>query len=391
MASVRKRKWKSSGETHTAWVVDYVDQKRDRHIKTYATKKAADQALIKLGGEVQRGVHTADSESVTVADACRLWIERAEIEGLERSTVRGYRQHVDLHIVPAIGAVKLSRLTAPRVEGFKDDLLRQLSKPMARKVMNSLRGVLAEAMRRGVVAQNVAREIKMGKRGRHSRKLEFGVDIPTKDEIRAMLGKVTPTWRPLLVTAIFTGLRASELRGLTWEDVRLGEAVIRVRQRADRWNTIGAPKSEAGHRHVMIPPLVVNTLKEWKLRCPRRKRDKDDAGELILAFPNGAGNVETLTHLAHRFFGPLQAACEITRTVGTAEDGSPIRRPRYGLHGLRHFYASWLIDQGLPTKRVQYLMGHSTIAMTLDTYGHLFPATDDEVAKLATSAAALVG
>ena len=68
-----------------------------------------------------------------------------------------------------------------------------------------------------------------------------------------------------------------------------------------------------------------------------------------------------------------------------------IQRPRYGLHALRHFYASWLIDQGFAPKRVQALMGHSNIAMTLDIYGHLFPVSDDERSKLAVGAAALVG
>jgi integrase len=297
--------------------------------------------------------------------------------------VRQYLQHANLHIAPALGTVKLSRLTAPRCEEFKDDLLRRLSRPMARKIMNSLRGVLGEAMRRGVVAQNVAREVKMGKRGRHVRKIEVGVDFPSKADIRTMLDRVPSRWRPLLLTAIFTGLRASELRGLTWADVDLAGGVLKVRQRADRWNTIGSPKSEAGQREVLLPPIAVNTLREWKLACPK--------GTLGLVFPNGAGNVETLPHLANRFFGPLQVACGITRPVDAAEGEKALQRPRYGLHALRHFYASWLIDQGFPPKRVQELMGHSTIAMTLDTYGHLFPVSADEVAKLATSAAALVG
>lgn len=71
-------------------------------------------------------------------------------------------------------------------------------------------------------------------------------------------------WRPLIVTAIFTGLRASELRGLRWSDVDLQERVVHVRQRADRYNSTGSPKSEAGHRAVAMPPIVLNTLREWK-------------------------------------------------------------------------------------------------------------------------------
>ena len=69
--------------------------------------------------------------------------------------------------------------------------------------------------------------------------------------------------------------------------------------------------------------------------------------------------------------------------------GKLVVRPRYGLHVTRHFYASWLIAQGLPPKRVQALMGHSTIKLTLDTYGHLWPDTADD-AKLEAAEAALL-
>ena len=62
-----------------------------------------------------------------------------------------------------------------------------------------------------------------------------------------------------------------------------------------------------------------------------------------------------------------------------------------GPHALRHFHASWLIDQGFPPKRVQKLMGHSSITVTFDTYGHLFPVSDDDRSKLAAASAALLG
>jgi integrase len=370
MATVRKRTWIYKGETRTAWVVNYNDQNGTRRLKTFATKKAADAWLVDAAHEVRQGTHTPDSDSITVAEACELWIKRGELEGLERSTVRQYRQHTDLHISPLIGSVKLSRLSTPKVEEFKNSLLGKLSRPLSAAVLTSLRSVLAEAMRQGRVAQNVAREVKIVSRGRHKQRAE----IPTKDEVRAMLAAVSPRWRPFLVTATFTGLRASELRGLTWTDVDLAGAVLSVRQRADRWNVIGAPKSESGTREIMLPPIVVNTLREWKLACPK--------GNLGLVFPNGAGNVDSLACICNRVFRPLQVACGITR-----DDG----RAHYGLHALRHFYASWLIDQGFAPKKVQNLMGHSSITVTFDTYGHLFPASEDDRSKLAAASAALLG
>ena len=96
MASIRKRTWKSGGETKTAWIADYFDQERKRRIKTFKTKKEATAFLVTAQGEVARGVHTPESTSITVAEAARLWIEKGELEKLERSTLRQYGNHAKL-------------------------------------------------------------------------------------------------------------------------------------------------------------------------------------------------------------------------------------------------------------------------------------------------------
>lgn len=86
-----------------------------------------------------RGVHTPERESVTVAAAGELWIERCEADGLEESTVRQYRQHLHYHIAPLLGAERLALLSVPRVERFRDELLTERSRAMGRKVLTSLR------------------------------------------------------------------------------------------------------------------------------------------------------------------------------------------------------------------------------------------------------------
>ena len=88
-------------------------------------------------------------------------------------------------------------------------------------------------------------------------------------EISAILAHAPERWRPFLVTAVFTGLRASELRGLRWADVNLRTNEIQITQRADRFNAIGKPKSAAGERTVPFGTIVANTLKEWKLACTK--------------------------------------------------------------------------------------------------------------------------
>ena len=97
MASIRKRNWTYKGEGKSAWVVDYTDQTGKRRQKTFERKKDADAFLVKARHEVSQGTHTPEHASITVAGAAELWIKGKELEGLERSTLAQYRQHVDLH------------------------------------------------------------------------------------------------------------------------------------------------------------------------------------------------------------------------------------------------------------------------------------------------------
>lgn len=370
--AIRKRKWK----TGVAWVVDYKDQDGKWRRKQFNTRKEAAAWEPRVKVQVQDGIHTPDSTSITIKEAGTLWIERCTIDKLERATIEDYQRHLELHISPRIGAVKLSKLTAPAVKAFRDTLAKTYSRAMTKKVLTSLKALISEAQGRGLVAQNVAREVKVRNAKRHKRKLEIGDGIPTKAEIKGILDAAQGRWYPLLVTAVFTGLRASELRGLTWEHVDFDNKTVRVSQRADRFNTIGSPKSGAGKRDVIMPPVVLNKLKEWKLACP-----KSESG---LVFPNGAGNVEALSNIYKRGFAPAQIAAGVCDDSGEVDKkGKPIMKARYGLHALRHFYASWLIEQGFPPKKVQAMVGHESITMTFDLYGHLFPSDGDDFDILA--------
>ena len=119
--------------------------------------------------------------------------------------------------------------------------------------------------------------------------------------------------------------------------------------------------------------MVTTALKEWRLACPK--------GAQGLVFPNGKGNPEQITAIHYRGLGPLQHAAGITDTD----------TPKYGMHSLRHAAASLFIEQGFSPKRVQALMGHSTIQMTFDTYGHLFPTAEDDRVAMERLQARLVG
>jgi integrase len=384
--SVRKREWTTpKGETKQAWVVDYFDTTGKRRLKTFKLKKVADQFAATASVEVREGVHVADSASATVEAAGLLWIASASAAGLERATVEDYERHLRLHIVPFIGTSKLPSLSIAKVRAFQDALREAGRSPvMVKKVLVSLGTLIADAQERGLVARNVVRDIK-GRRGsgekrqeqRQKGRLKLGIDIPLRKEVKALLGALEGRWRPLILTATFCGLRASELRGLRWQDVDMDKREIRVHQRADRFNDIGRPKSLSGERTVPAPPMVINSLKEWKLAAPR--------GALDLVFPNGQGKVEQLNNILRRGLHPAWITAGVTIDTGQVDEkGKPVLSPKYtGMHALRHFYASWCINRkedgglGLPPKIVQERMGHSTIALTMDRYSHLFPKLDD--------------
>ena len=264
--SVRKRAWTTAkGEKKEAWLVDYTDQIGERHIQTFSRKKDADDYHATVKIDVRKGVHSAPSKSITVAEAAESWVKGVEARGCERATVRTCRQHIDLHIVPHIGRLKLAHLHRKNIEHYRDRLLETLSRPMARKVWVSFKSILKAS-----AFAHVADHVSIGRNKRGERKLETGVDIPTPGEVKRLIAAAKPgRQRALLLVAALCGLRASELRGLRWRDIDLKGGELHVRQRADRWGTIGTPKTETSNREIPLAPEVLTELREWRMACPQ--------------------------------------------------------------------------------------------------------------------------
>jgi integrase len=361
--AVWKRKWTTkSGEEREAWVMEYTGGDGKRHLETFQRKKDAEARQDAVRIDVRQGIHVAASNKITVAEAGANWIADAKARGLERSTVKQYEEHLRLHIAPVIGRMKLSDISIAVVRDFETKLRGSGRSPkMATMILTSLGAILTDAGERGLSARNAVRDLRRGrkKRGdRQQRQLKVGVDIPSPDDVRAIIANATPRWRALFIAAAFTGLRASELRGLRWADVNLKASELHVTQRADRFNEIGAPKSAKGHRTVPFGKFVANALREHKLASK---------GDLV--FANGRGNVDFAANIIQRGLIPAVERAGLVDASGKAK--------YTGLHCFRHFYASWCIDRNLPPKVIQERLGHSSITMTFDRYGHLFPRGDD--------------
>jgi integrase len=386
--SIRKRQWTTRlGEQKSAWIADYFDQHGKRHIETFARKRDAEARHDKARGDVRSGKYIAPNDTLTVAEAAQQWLDTVELNGMrgdgpaERSTLVQYRGHVKRHIVPRLGRVKLAKLSNDAVKQFRTGLLTDtehgpaLTRATARKVLASLRSLL-KAAKFAHVADGVA----IRNSGRHRHLLKDGEDYPTPDEIRRLFATtMTARQRALLLTVAMTGLRSSELRGLPWSDVDLQAGELRVRQRADVWGKIGAVKSSAAKRTLPLADGLVEALNTWKLQCPK-------TGKLGLVFPTRDGAVEHPNTMRHHLERVQRAAAVVDKETGKA---------KYGLHSFRHFFASWCINperrggREMPMKEAQHVLGHASIVMTMDIYGHLFPEQGGR-AELAKAASALL-
>ena len=244
--------------------------------------------------------------------------------------------------------------------------------------------ILADAMRRGLVAQNVARGVTIARCSRDKTR----ACTPPIEHLRALLqaanrlGNSDPALPVMLRLSMLAGPRQSELRAFVWANMDLVGREVHVCQRADRWSVIGVPKSAAGTRSIPIGPALVSDLKAWKLRCP--------PNELNLVFPGRAGAVLKQHTMADKFLR-LQVAAGLAIDTGKRDaKGKSVWAARYGWHDLRHAAASAWIAQGVDLKRLQVWIGHENIQLTLDTYGHLIKDAKKDAELASGSEAALL-
>ena len=132
---------------------------------------------------------------------------------------------------------------------------------------------------------------------------------------------------------------------------------------------MGNPKSKAGTRDVSLAPMALNALRQWQLACP--KTDPD-----ALVFPAKRGGLIGIAE-PHRIWNRLLQALDMPRLS-------------YRFYDLRHVAASLFIEQGMSPKKVQTIMGHSSIQMTFDLYGHLWETPEDDAAAMAQIEARLL-
>jgi integrase len=319
----------------------------------------------------------------------------------ERSYLEMLEGHVRNHILPDMEFSKLRccSLGTPDVQQFFNRLITRVSAKLAKKIRVTVSQIFVFGTQNGWISSNPAREARVAVKRRPDPGQEAPFVLPGKNVLRALLegaktfdttGRATAVVR----TFMFGGLRMSELRGAERKCTQLlGEAAqVQIVQRADRYGAIGSVKSAASRRTVDIGPDTALAIRNWLLVAPRAEAKKGDTkSPPQFLFPNENGGVWGYANFRARFWVPLMNHCGLVteapadRHIREASPGyADFKAPLFGPHMLRHVYASLQIERGVTPKRLQKLIGHSSLKMTLDTYGHLWP---DESAERAHASA----
>jgi len=328
--------------------------------KTFPTLAAARSWRHESQVALRKGLLRSSSQ-LTLAEAAKTWLSAAAAgivrtrtgEAYKPSAIRAYRQALNHRVFPTLGAKRITAITNTMLQDFADQLSAQgLSASSVRNTILPLRAIFRRAHRRNDVAVNPTLKLTLPVvRSQRER-----VAAPT--EIAPLLDALQADDRAIYATALYAGLRLGELQALQWDDIDLKTNLIHVTRSWDRQAGFVAPKSRSGTRRVPITATLRRELLNHRLQQGRGGRG--------FAFPNKRG---------HK---PFNAGTLKLHTDAWTDNGlTPI-----SLHECRHSYAAYMIAAGINPKALSTYMGHSSITITLDRYGHLLPGNESEAAHL---------
>jgi integrase len=297
--------------------------------------------------------------ALKLADAAAAWLGGARAGAIRNrsgdrykpSTIRGYEQALRLRLIPEFGPISVSTIGRGDLQGFVDRLMAEGHDPSTiRNTLLPLRAIFRRALARGEIGVNPTTGLELpAVRGTRDR-------IASPQEAVELLAAVEQD-RALWATAMYAGLRLGELRALQWDAIDLDRNVIRVTWSWDPREGLVTPKSRAGLRVVPIPAVLRATILSYKVVSARRS-------EFVFAAISG------------KPFCPKS----INDRADKAWKDAGLNR--ITLHECRHTYASFMIAAGVNAKALSDYMGHSSVMITFDRYGHLMPGNEAEAAGL---------
>jgi integrase len=353
MACIRKRR--------NRWTLDYRDQHGRRRLEVVHpnTRKAAEQMLVQRLAEIGRGEYRPPREEKTFAELASAYESGHIATNIRESTAKDYRTNIRLHLAPYFGRTKLCAITPDAIERWRTWMRnREVRSRTINKSHTLLSAMLRFAIRYRWASDNAAAALpKLRIAPTQNPDAPEEGNMLRPEEVRSLLEHADERWRLAIKFAVSTGLRQGEQLGLQWGDIDWKSKQVHVRRQFSK-GRFADVKTRQSRRRVGLSDELLSDLTRWRLACPK--------GEHELVFPADDG-------------GPLNHGILLRSGFYPALRRAKLRHVRW--HDLRHTFASLLIAADVHPKRIQALMGHSTIRITLDVYGHLMRDLDDGAAE----------
>ncbi len=345
--AIRKRSWTNkTGKTNTCWEYDFKDAFGERIVKGgFKTRAEAEAAHAETVVGSNNGILLCQDKHITFDMAANMYMNlHAEIY-CKQSTIVTFKSYLRKHLLPCFGNLKVMEITPMLLKQFMQIKLKE---GLSFKTVNNCLAIISVIIQKmvddGIVGQNPVKKVKNLKLPKKEMKF---LELTEIDKILEAAKLYCPNTHALLATAIMTGARKGELLALTWNDIDLEARKISITKTLFRKST-DSPKTKTSNRRIDIPVKLAEILQEWKPNCPK--------GNKNLVFPNTKGEYADAGN-THRY-----KFKKVLKVAGVKD----IR-----FHDLRHTFASLLISKDAPIKYTQSQMGHSSIQITLDVYGHL--------------------
>jgi integrase len=329
------------------------------------TRNEVSEKLTKAMADRDDGL-VFDADNLKVGEYLERWLVESVLDTVRPTTYERYEQIVRIHVRPALGSVKLKNLTPVHVRGlYRKKVEAGLSARTVQYIHVTLHKALKQGVQDGLIPRNATEAVKAPQVRREemrplsAEQVKVLLEVASGDRLEA-----------LYVLAIHTGLRQGELLGLKWEDVDLESGTLRVCRTlvtAKGGPVLTAPKTKGSRRSVKLTQGAVEALRS---HLKHQLQEIDRAGSLWrengLMFASESGEPLDRRYLTSCRYKALLKRAEL---------------PMIRFHDLRHTCATLLLTKNVNPKIVSEMLGHASIAITLDTYSHVLPNMRDQAAS----------